>query len=580
VSLAHTADQTPPRAGPRGWARQLAGWLRRDILALAVFVATALLAIYPVLPNPRALETGSYGDNVQYTYMAGWMAQSVLLGKSPFVDPRPNYPDSLVLTATDAPYIHMLAVAPVTLTLGPVFAYNLVIFLSHVLTGYCAYLWVLRLTGSRAGGLVAGLGFLLMPNRILHSSGNLPEICTHALVIFFWALDSTLTAARIAWRRLLVLGAATWFLAGTSQYLLMMGLICGGVYALLTILWRRGMSPHDMWHVAETVLIGTAIGALPYFVGARNDVYQPYIFSDIRMWAAAPMNFILPSVLHPIWGELFARLRPEPLAGEKTLYIGAITGGLALAALLWRRSPYRGRNLVWLGAGLTAAVLSLGNDLHLDTNPVNEANPVFLPAYYLAKLPFLSFMRVWPRFGVVTTMFVALLAGVAVAQICARAPRRGWLIAAGISALVLIDLLPGISRAITVAPRPVDLWLAEQPGDFGVAFLPPVVGGAPDGNDYRILYGSLFPAKHVTAFFHPYHKTAAYRDFIARAAGFPGPAAIARLRQMGFRYLVLEHDTYGQYGTPPLADVLAAVRASPDLEIVAEPGDTTVIALR
>ena len=49
--------------------------------------------------------------------------------------------------ATDAPFLNMIFVAPVTWLGGPVAAYNLLVFLSHFLSGFFAYLWISRVTG-------------------------------------------------------------------------------------------------------------------------------------------------------------------------------------------------------------------------------------------------------------------------------------------------------------------------------------------------------------------------------------------------------------------------------------------------
>jgi hypothetical protein len=585
------AEQTLPgvaptaagrRRSPTERARRLrhhfVAALRRDLVALLVFLAVAILATYPMLADPRGSLLGGLGDNVQYVYIMGWMGQALTIGQSPFVDPRLNYPDDLLITATDVPYLHFLALAPVTLTLGPIFSYNLLVFAGYVLTGYITYLWVRQLTGSRAGGIVAGLALTLNPQRVIRSLGHPQMIPTYTLVLFFWALHQVVATERPRRRDLLLLAGATWLLGSSSQYLLVIGLLCGAFYALLLLIPRWSYLLRHGWAVSLAVISGSLAGAAPYLVNARDSAYKPYLFNDVRLWAADPLFFFQPWPLHPLWGAWVNHLRPNPLFGETAVYVGLVALALALVALLWRGSPHQRFKLAWVGTGLLAAVFALGMDLHLAGQPVNVEQPVYLPAYYLSQLPLVSSMRIWPRFAIVSALAVALLAGLGVALLCARFPRRATLIGAGLAVLVVIDLLPGITQASPLTTRPIDHWLAAQPGDFAVAFLPPS-GIAGDHYNYLRMYGSLTHAKHLPAFNHPYHQSQAYAEYMDRTQGFPAAESIAKLRNFRVRYLILEHALFDpSYGNPPLAEVLATVRASPDLMIVAELEGMTVIA--
>jgi len=112
----------------------------------------------------------------------------------------------------------MVAAAPWTTLFGPVSGYNLIILFSHVLSGYFAYLWILRLTKSRLAGLIAGLSFLLAPFRIAHSYGHLQLVSTQFLPLFFWSLDNLLQAPVPRRRNLVLLALATFVVGFSSQY--------------------------------------------------------------------------------------------------------------------------------------------------------------------------------------------------------------------------------------------------------------------------------------------------------------------------------------------------------------------------
>lgn len=586
-------------AGRRSWAPALPGWLRRDGAPLAAFALAALALMLPVLPDPRTLVLGWPADNIQYIYVTGWMARALVQGASPLVDPHLNYPDGLHLMATDVPYVGTLAVAPITLLFGPVFGYNALIALAHLLSGYCAYLWLRAVTGSRLAGLVAGLAFMLAPYRAAHSTGHLQLVSTYPLPLFFWALDSTLRAPQRPWRAAAALVGATFLVGAASQYYLVICAVTGLAYALLALAVDERPAPEQASGAlrplrgpllaAAAALAGALLSALPSLDVARGDGFERYDLAEMRRWSASPVNFLAPSHLHPLWGELVGRLRPETLWVEKTLYVGAAAGLLALAALVWRCSPYRRLSLAWLGTALVAAVFALGTDLHAGNLPLQPENPVWLPAYYLSQLPLVGAMRVWSRFGVVTILFVALLAGLGAALLTSGSHGRerpgearpggrlrGGAVAALLVGLVVLDLLPGGLGSFALGPRRVDLWLAQRPGDFAVGFVPQI----DDLTNYRVLYGSLVHGKRAPALMHPRHPPAAFRRFGEAARGFPDEGSAQRLRAMGLRYLVLERAVFDGRRAFAWRTVEERLAATPSLYVVADLGDTVVVGFR
>lgn len=575
--------------GMRAWTQAMWRIQPGDWAVVAFFACGALAMMHPVLAAPSSRIIGWPGDNVQYVYAAGWMAEALRIGASPFVDLRINAPDGLALTATDVPYVGYLVVAPLTWLFGPVFGYNAQLALAHFLSGLCAYLWIQRLTGSRFGGLVAGLAFMLAPFRLVHSYGHPQIVSTYPLPLFFWALDASLQSKPDR-RALAGLVGATFLLGAASQYYLVIGLICGVVYALLTLAIRRVRLWSQVWLAVPAVLSGALLAAAPYLLTARGGIYTPYSLEVARMWSASPMNFVMPSHLHPLWGAFVERLRPETLWGEKTLYVGIVPGMLGLVAL--RRWD---RRWVWAGTALAAAILALGTDLHAGNVPLHPDHPVWLPAYYLHQLPGMNLMRVWARFGIVTILFVALLAGVGAARLVHRTNASRQLndgavagsvslmnpqtavLAVGIIGLVVLDLMPGrISEYTALTPRPIDHWLAQQPGDFTVGFVPVIDATT----NYYILFGTLTHGKRTIAFMHQAHLPPVFQDFNERSRGFPDIASAQRLRELGIRYLLLEKPIFDGTRAFRWSVVEQRLAATPELRVVGEVGDVVVVEFR
>ncbi len=172
-------------------------------------------------------------------------------------------------------------------------------------------------------------------------------------------------------------------------------------------------------------------------------------------------------------------------------------------------------------------------------------------------------MRVWARFGIITILFVALLAGVGAAWLVQRYPQRQRLVGALLCAFIVTDLLPGGVLAAPLQPHPIDRWLAEQPGDFAVGFMP----AEREGLNYTAMYGSLYHAKHMPAFNHPFHRPATYVHFAYWANAFPDPHATYVLRCMSLRYLILDTHRYDGtlYNQPHWDQLAAAIEANPQV---------------
>lgn len=611
-------EQEQPTSEPppalRDRLRQAPGhagaWLRRDAGAIVLFIALGLFALWPVLASPRTLVLGVPGDNYQQVYMAGWVGQALLLGEVPFIDPRLNFPDRLFLTATDVPLLNLVAVAPATWVLGAPGSYNLLLLLTHVLAGYAAYLWVRSLTGSRLGGAVAGTILLLAPYRIARSTAWPTLVSVHVLVLFFWALEGVVGRERPTARQYVLLGFATLAVGLTAQYYLAICLITGAAYALLRR-WRTpGFLARAAGPAALSLACGALISAIPYLMAAASGVYTSYgIEESVRQWSLNPLNFITPAALHPIWGAWFQQLNPVGDVGEQTVYLGWVALALAGVGVAW------GRRLgvpvwTWLGVAVVAAVFALGTDLHLASGPVAAEEPLWLPAYYLADLPVVNLARVWTRYAAVTLLFTALLAGVGAAAVQLGIGDRGSGIGSGrldaggrgragrdrgaggsprgvvaggrpmllgvlLVALVVVDFLPGVWPTTEVTPRPIDRWLAAQPGDFAVGFLPP---GQVTPN-YRAMLGSLTHGKQLPAFNHPEHRPAAYLDYQRRADKFPDRDSLDALRELGLRYLLVERAAYDGGRWPRWEGAEAILRSYPDVRFLGEEGGVVVIEL-
>jgi hypothetical protein len=553
----------------QAWFRSLKGWFLRDWWVLLIFALTAGLAMYPVWGDFNARIVGPLGDNVQYIYLTGRVAEALRSGGSIFSDPQLNYPDGLLLAATDIPFLSMVAAAPWTALFGPVSGYNLIILFSHILSGYFAYLWILRLTRSRLAGLIAGLSFMLAPFRIAHSYGHLQLVSTQFLPLFFWSLDNLLQAPVPRRRNLVLLALATFGVGFSSQYYLAITLLSGVIYTLLSMP-RVKYLLFQGWKILLSVSAGALLSSYPYFqVSLSQGIYNPYETEKIRLWSNSLLDFIMPPITHALWGEAMTRLYPRVDWIEHSAYLGIVAITLAGAAIIINDHQNRRKAFTWLGVALFALLLALGTDIWIQNNPLQAEDPFWLPAAYLGRIPGLGLIRVWARFSIILSLFVSLLAGVGAAALRERFNLSPLIILLPLG-LVIIDLLPGNLQSASLYPRAIDAWLAKQPVAYPVAFL------QSGTENYKTMYGSLYHDMQIPAFNHPIHRPPAYREFREISADFPAPESIQGLRDHGFHYLVLQHRWFKD-GWTEVEEILIA---SPELEIVADEGGFVVVEIK
>jgi hypothetical protein len=247
--------------------------------------------------------------------------------------------------------------------------------------------------------------------------------------------------------------------------------------------------------------------------------------------------------------------------------------GLALALALRRLvqggpSPVRG--LGWLGrlgwpnaagcyVGLTlvGVIASFGPRLKIGHV---RLRPLYAQLYEV--IPGFDALRVPGRFGILVTTGLAVLAGFGAAAVLRRRRRPGWraVVLCGLVALAALEVwaVPLPLMHVSPEPGPAERWLAARPGPDAVVILPLYAPHAVHFESVR-----LFAS---TAHWHPlvngYGGVAppGYTADVDTLNTFPAPAAVARLRAMYVRYVVVN---VGQYDDEVRAQVEASLEVLP-----------------
>ena len=559
------------------------------LAVLGLFVVLSLVLTYPLVKDfgSRILGAPAPGDNFEYLYKVWWFKHALFdLRVSPFFNADMFYPFGYNVALSETTISNTIPALPLTLFWGEVAAYNLMLLMSFVLSGFGMYLLVLHLTGSRMAGLLSGIIFAFCPYRMAHlGTGHLPLMGTQWLPLLFLYLDRMVMQQRSSDA---FMGALFYSLGVLSTwYYAYMFALAGLVYVLLRgrpwrqYLWQRHFAARALTFVVVCLLLVGPLALPVTQVWKEGD--RPQSLRYVDHFSASPLDFVYPSVMQPLWGTWLLKRYPQNV-NESILFLGLVPLVLAVIAL---RSRHSRVPAVFAWLSLIFGVMALGTTLHWGNRPVYVAVPgwleqmftvgmgfltkrlalypissyslrvagaIYLPLPTLLLylyLPFFSAMRVWARFGLVTAFGVSMLAGYGLQQLCkkyagrsagTRAQLRGLLVTTALFGLVILEFtaFPYALGTCQVQARPVDVWLASQGGDFAIMEFP--VAKAMSG---RSLYAMRTHGKKI-AFGYGTFFPRAFNEQRAVLESFPSRESIALLKDWDVRYVLLGSRSYGQ----------------------------------
>jgi len=413
-----TAAQAPLAQAPSGAAPS---W-RAELLRLAFFFLAAVVLAWP-LPVTLDEPSGLRGDYFNNLWNAWWVRDSLVNGHSPYHTDFLYFPEGISLARHTLSPLNSLTLAGLSSLVSPHAAFNLLLLAHFALSGWCFSLLARHVSGSTAGGVLAGLIYSFCPFHYFY----LCQINVFSFEFLPLALLFFLRFYREGGKRWLVgLAFATAGMTMSAEYYVVYCYAALGLLVLCAPSWapevsrRRGL---------QRAALGYALGALTAILTAFPLLYAT--LGPERGAEAGTAAFAVEKHrTNDLLGFYWIGPKEESIVSWPTM-LGYSTLALCLvaAAHLWRWWP-------WLLVGLLFFVLSLGSELFVG----GRETGVPLPYAVLEHLPVLSMLRKSDRAFLMVEVVVALCAACAWGALAARLGRLARPAFAALVALVMLEL--------------------------------------------------------------------------------------------------------------------------------------------
>lgn len=459
----------------------------RDVGASLFFLLVTLVVTHPLVFSISSRVAACC--DVWYFYWHTWWTKEALLGlrHNQFFTDRIFYP-----SGTNLPFeslsnsIFSALVSPI---FGGVAAFNLLYLSSYVLGAFGTYLLVVRLTGDRRAGIVAGVVFAFSAVR----SQNLQFTNMSAIqwlpLLALWVLkmiESPTTGRAVVCAVFFALAVLSSGYYGVSASILVVVLLAWNARRVVSFSFVKPLS----------VFFGvSAVALLPFTLPVIVESFSGDSFlrnsQFSRHFSADLVSFVLPSRFNPIYDSYVTDTYQRFITHftESESYLGIVA--VLLAALGAYRFGLR-RTGPWVTVFILFAVLSLGPYLQFLGR---EFGAVPMPFAFLDDLPVFDAVRSPKRFLVAGMLGLAVLSGYGAHHLFSRNV-TAWRIRPDVIVVVLVALVLtdywGWPRSFVTSDATVPQFFRElstEEGDIALLHIPVPNVANPKPMYYQTVHG-------------------------------------------------------------------------------------------
>jgi len=418
--------------------------------ALGAFLLISILMFgIPVLPHLTHSYLGNGADPADpdaFFWFLNWWPYAIGHGLNPFVTHAVYAPCGLdVATATSVPAAS-LAALPVTLTLGPVAAFNLLMLLAPALAGWCAFLLCRYVTNafwpSIAGGYLFGFSTYEIAHLTAHLNLSLVFLVPLVILLLLRHVRGELGPNAFVWLLALILTAQ--FMLSTEVFATMT------VFGAIALLVAAVLGPHEGRHSFREIGIRIALAYGLAAVALSPYLYyffQGSVYPTRGVFDADLANVVIPTTITAVGGQTFASVSRKFVGNfaETAAYVGLPLLGI-FAMFVWSRGRSKAGKFLSIMVAVVL-VASLGSPLR-----IRGHSSIPLPWALVRRFPMIRFalpdrltVYLFLLLGLITAIWLAATANRRVAWL-------KWALVVANSVALFPNLAGGYWHGSTTVP--------------------------------------------------------------------------------------------------------------------------------
>ena len=399
------------------------------VQAAALCALLAVIHTWPLASAPGTLSRNDNGDTMLNEWTLAWVEHQLPRVPAHLFQGNLFYPAHDALAFSEPLIVPAILGGPVAWLGGsPVLVFNLMLMAGFALTTLSVYCLVVRWTGDRAAGMLAGTIFAFNS----HTLTRLPHVQAvhlYGLPLALLAADRLVVSGR--WRDALWLAAWLAVLAYTSGYLIVFGILM----IVVAIVARAADWLSHPARVAKALAVAAAVTAalitpvsLPYLRVARTE-HMVRSLGEAAIYSATLKNYVAAagSIHMATWST---RLFNDPVDPLFPGICAVLCAAIAIGSAAIRPGENR---LLRRRVFMLAAIAAAGMILSLGTH-----TPIY--GWLYRAFPPMQGLRAPSRFGNLFLLGVAGLAGFGLVQLRRRFEAKRWIGAVSIAVVVIANL--------------------------------------------------------------------------------------------------------------------------------------------
>lgn len=525
--------------------------IRVNLTALLLYVFLTMILTFPlILHMDRYLDPG---DSALNTWILAWDVHSLSTDPLNLFNTNAFYPYNNTLAFSEHLIADMLIAFPaIIISHNPILAYNLILFLSFILTGFGMFLLINYYIKNTYSSFLGGVIFAFCTIRFAHI-GHLQLLTIQWLPFALLYLDKFLH--KCDYKNLAILYLFCMMQILSSWYHAFYLTITLGIYTLLLFIIDRDLRNNIFQNSFQiksilfviSVAIVVAPFAYPYLQLAQEHGFTRTL-DEVSFFSADVADYLLTPINNLAYGSIFSSIQSHRNFSEHSLFPGITVIILVFYGLfsLCRLKINDQSKIALIKISnrtqdiyviilLAAFILTLGTPLHFFGHVLN----IDLPYRYLWEyFPGFKSMRVPSRFGFIVMFSLSVLAAYGLSRLIeSRSKVKKNIISIIFILLIICESLyiPLFNGTMPIGNEIPEVyqWLANETDDFAIVEIPSELW-----SDTTYLYYSTYHWKKLVNGYSGFFPND-YSDMMASIMSFPSDKSMYYLKTLGVKYIVV-----------------------------------------